>query len=332
MRVPYEEMIRVLKEKLVSRGMDETGAELSARLFADASADGVHTHGLNRFPKYISLIDQGFIDVAASPTLESRIGRIERWNGNRGPGNLNAYSAMQRAIELAKADAMGVVTLRNTNHWMRAGNYGIEAVRNGCIGILWTNAMPNMPAWGARDARIGNNPMVLAVPYRDTPVIVDLAMSMFSYGKLERYALEGRECPVDGGFDSSGNLTRDPVAISESRQVLPMGYWKGSSLAIALDLIVSLISGGRTTKDIGNLPCETEVSQIFMAISLDAFPDHEDMERRIGETLSYIDSSIPREENGSIHYPGEGMKRTRCESMRLGVFAEDSVWEKVKAL
>ena len=175
-------------------------------------------------------------------------------------------------------------------------------------------------------------PMVLAVPYRETPVIVDLAMSMFSYGKLERYALEGRECPVDGGFDSSGNLTRDPVAISESRQVLPMGYWKGSSLAIALDLIVSLISGGRTTKDIGELPCETEVSQIFMAISLDAFPDHEDMEKRIGETLSYIDSSIPREENGSIHYPGEGMKRTRCESMRLGVFAEDSVWEKVKAL
>lgn len=332
MRVPYEEMISLLKEKLVSRGMDESRAELSARLFADASADGVHTHGLNRFPKYISMIDQGFIDVSASPSLESRIGVIERWNGNRGPGNLNAYSAMKRAIELAASNAMGVVTLRNTNHWMRAGNYGIEAVRNGCIGILWTNAMPNMPAWGARDARIGNNPMVLAVPYRDTPVIVDLAMSMFSYGKLERYALEGRECPVDGGFDSSGNLTRDPVAISESRQVLPMGYWKGSSLAIALDLIVSLISGGRTTKDIGDLPCETEVSQIFMAISLDAFPDHEDMERRIGETLSYIDSSLPREENVSIHYPGEGMKRTRCESMRLGVYAEDSVWEKVKAL
>ena len=332
MRVPYGEMVSLLKEKLVSRGMDESRAELSARLFADASADGVHTHGLNRFPKYISMIDQGFIDVSASPTLESRIGMIERWNGNRGPGNLNAYSAMQRAIDLAKDNAMGVVTLRNTNHWMRAGNYGLEAVRSGCIGILWTNAMPNMPAWGARDARIGNNPMVLAVPYRDTPVIVDLAMSMFSYGKLERYALEGRECPVDGGFDSNGNLTRDPVAISESRQVLPMGYWKGSSLAIALDLIVSLISGGRTTKDIGELPCETEVSQIFMAISLDAFPDHEDMERHIGETLSYIDSSIPREENGSIHYPGEGMKRTRCESMRLGVYAEDSVWEKVKAL
>ena len=129
MRVPYGEMISLLKEKLVNRGMDESRAELSARLFADASADGVHTHGLNRFPKYISMIDQGFIDVSASPSLESRIGVIERWNGNRGPGNLNAYSAMKRAIELAASNAMGVVTLRNTNHWMRAGNYGIEAVR-----------------------------------------------------------------------------------------------------------------------------------------------------------------------------------------------------------
>ena len=332
MRIPFDELKDTLRTILEKRGMGRNDAELSSYLFVSSSADGVYTHGLNRFPSYVSMIDRGFIDVSAKAVFESRIGVIERWDGKKGPGNINAWNAMKRALELSKENGIGLVALHNTNHWMRAGNYGLDAVSNGAIGILWTNTKPNMPAWGGKEPRIGNNPLVLAIPYKDTPVLVDIAMSMFSYGKLERYALEGRECPVDGGFDSSGNLTRDPVAISESRQVLPMGYWKGSSLAIALDLIVSLISGGRTTKDIGELPCETEVSQIFMAISLDAFPDHEDMERRIGETLSYIDSSLPREENVSIHYPGEGMKRTRCESMRLGVFAEDSVWEKVKAL
>ena len=312
--------------------MDSEEAALSARLFVSSSADGVHTHGLNRFPVYVSLIDRGYIDVKASPVCESRIGVIERWNGRKGPGNTNAWKAMGRAIELSHENGIGAVSLRNTNHWMRAGSYGLEAVDAGCIGILWTNAMPNMPAWGASDARIGNNPMVLAVPYKDTPVLVDVAMSMFSYGKLEKYRLEGRQCPVDGGFDEQGLLTRDPGAIEKTRQVLPMGFWKGSSMAIALDLIVALVSGGKTTKEIGELDCETEVSQIFMAIDLSLFPDKDGMEHRIGETLSFIDSSIPREDGACVHYPGEGMMRKRRESERLGVYVDDSVWEKVQKL
>ncbi len=312
--------------------MDEETAALSARLFVSASADGVYTHGLNRFPLFVSLVDRGFVDVKARAVFESRIGNIERWNGMKGPGNINAWMAMKRAVEIAHENGIGVVALRNTNHWMRAGNYGLEAVENGCIGILWTNAMPNMPAWGAAEARIGNNPLVLAVPYKDTPVLVDIAMSMFSYGKLDLYKSEGRECPVDGGYDENGNLTRDPGKIASSRQLLPMGYWKGSGMAIALDLIAFLISGGRSTREIGELECETEVSQIFMAIDLQLFPDKDEMEERIGNTLSFIDASRPRKESSPVHYPGEGMKRVREESMRLGVYVDDSIWETVKTL
>ena len=85
MRLPYDEVVSLLSSKLEKRGMDSSDAELSAHLFASSSADGVHTHGLNRFPKYISMIDSGFVDVHASPVLESRIGVIERWNGMKGP-------------------------------------------------------------------------------------------------------------------------------------------------------------------------------------------------------------------------------------------------------
>ncbi len=332
MRIQYQELCDTLSSILEKRGMSHSDAVLSAHLFADASRDGVYTHGLNRFPLYVSYIDRGFIDVSARAELESRVGLIERWKGNKGPGNINAHMAMQRAIELSHESAIGVVALRDNNHWMRAGNYGLQAAENGCIGILWTNAMPNMPAWGASDARIGNNPLVIAVPYKDTPVLVDIAMSMFSYGKLERYAMEGRECPVDGGFDEKGNLTKDPVAIARTRRLLPMGYWKGSGLAIALDLVASLVSGGRTTKDIGELEVETGVSQFFMAIDLSLFPDRDEMERKIGETLEFIDSSDPVKESVKVHYPGEGMRRIREESMKLGVYADESVWEKISGL
>ena len=332
MRIPYSDICKMLYTILIGKGMDEVDARLSSRLFADASRDGVYTHGLNRFPLFVSYIDRGFVDVKAKAECESRIGIVERWNGNNGPGNLNAYRAMERAIGLSHDNAIGVVALRNNNHWMRAGNYGLEAAENGCIGLTWTNAMPNMPAWGAKDARIGNNPLVISIPYKDTPVLVDIAMSMFSYGKLEQYSMEGKECPVDGGFDDEGRLTRNPDAIRKTRELLPMGYWKGSSLAIALDLVVSLVSGGRTTRDIGELEVETGVSQFFMAIDLSLFPDKPQMESKIERTLSFIDSSKPRNEGICVHYPGEGMKRIREESMRSGVYVADSVWAKIEAL
>ena len=332
MRIHYDEMVAEFVRVLEKYGIEGDEAVLSAKLFADASADGVHTHGLQRFPKFIASIKSGAVDVSKRAVPVERIGLIERWDGQRGPGNLNAWKCMERAIELAKENGVGIVALRNTNHWMRPGNYGIQAVNNDCIGILWTNTVPNMPAWGGKEAKLGNNPAVFAVPYKDTPVLVDVAMSMFSYGKLEKYKREGVECPVDGGIDKNGNITRDPAAILETHQVLPIGYWKGSGLSLVLDLIASCLAGGTFTRGIGELPYETELSQLFIAFSLSNFPDRARLEDEIGKTLADLDASTPVKEGNSVHYPGEGMKKTREESMRIGVFADDTLWAKVKEL
>lgn len=332
MRIPYDEMVAEFVRVLEKYGIEGDEAVLSAKLFADASADGVHTHGLQRFPKFIASIKSGAVDVSKRAVPVERIGLIERWDGQRGPGNLNAWKCMERAIELAKENGVGIVALRNTNHWMRPGNYGIQAVNNDCIGILWTNTVPNMPAWGGKEAKLGNNPAVFAVPYKDTPVLVDVAMSMFSYGKLEKYKREGVECPVDGGIDKNGNITRDPAAILETHQVLPIGYWKGSGLSLVLDLIASCLAGGTFTRGIGELPYETELSQLFIAFSLSNLPDRARLEDEIGKTLADLDASTPVKEGNSVHYPGEGMKKTREESMRIGVFADDTLWAKVKEL
>lgn len=332
MRIPYDEIVAEFVRVLEKYGIEGDEAVLSAKLFADASADGVHTHGLQRFPKFIASIKSGAVDVSKRAVPVERIGLIERWDGQRGPGNLNAWKCMERAIELAKENGVGIVALRNTNHWMRPGNYGIQAVNNDCIGILWTNTVPNMPAWGGKEAKLGNNPAVFAVPYKDTPVLVDVAMSMFSYGKLEKYKREGVECPVDGGIDKNGNITRDPAAILETHQVLPIGYWKGSGLSLVLDLIASCLAGGTFTRGIGELPYETELSQLFIAFSLSNLPDRARLEDEIGKTLADLDASTPVKEGNSVHYPGEGMKKTREESMRIGVFADDTLWAKVKEL
>lgn len=332
MRVPYETMKREFVRVLERYGITGEEAELSARLFADASRDGIYTHGLNRFPKFIKAIENGSVDVTARAECAQRLGVLERWDGYRGPGNLNAYACMRRAIELAHEQTIGVVALRNTNHWMRPGNYGLMAVEEGCIGILWTNTVPNMPPWGGRDARLGNNPVVFAVPNGDAPVLLDVAMSMFSYGKLESYARQGLELPVDGGFNRDQKITRNPAEILETHQSLPIGYWKGSGLSLMLDLVASALAGGRTTQQVGQLPTETELSQVFIAIDVRHMPDGEAFAARVRDTLEALQTSTPVEEGRPPHFPGQNMMRTREDNMKHGIPVEESVWEGVLRL
>lgn len=329
MRVSYDTMYQEFVRVLLKRGFTKEKAELSAKLYADASRDGVYTHGLNRFPKFMTSIDKGCVNIQAEPVLKKSFGFFERYDGQQGPGNLNAYACMKRTIELAKKHTMGCVALSNTNHWMRPGNYGLMAVEENCIGILWTNTVPNMPPWGGREARLGNNPVVLAIPHGDTPVLVDVAMSMFSYGKLESYARSGKELPVDGGYNKEQEITKNAAEILETHQCIPIGYWKGSGLSLALDLIAATLAGGRTSRMVGELPVETELSQVFMAISLDAFEDKEVLMKHIDETLCDMKTSLPVSEDHPVYYPGENMMRVRKENMELGIPVDEGIWQKV---
>src|SRR5262245_20616180 len=159
--------------------MSTARADLSARLFAEASRDGVASHGLCRFLRFLRMIDNGSVDVHADPVLVESFGALERWDGRRGPGNLNAWSSMTRAIQLARQHGIGCVALANTNHWMRGGAYGWQAAEAGVIGLCWTNTLPNLPPWGDTVPRVGNNPLVIAVP---RPVPPKLAQAHASEG------------------------------------------------------------------------------------------------------------------------------------------------------
>lgn len=332
MRVPYDEMKRELSRVLVGRGVEPERAERSAAMFADASRDGIYSHGLNRFPAFIRAIERGDVEVRAEAVFSEKIGVMERWDGKRGIGNLNAEAAMRRAIALAKEQAIGVVGLKNTNHWMRPGNYGLMAAEAGCIGILWTNTLPNMPPWGGQDARLGNNPIVIAIPNGDEPVLLDIAMSMFAYGKLETYARQGRELPIDGGFDKNQHFTRDAAAILETKQALPFGFWKGSGLALMLDLVVAAISGGLTTREIGELDSETGVSQVFIVIDLQSLPNRDAYLEQVKATLNDLQTSTPREEGKPPTYPGQHMMQVRRDNLEHGIPVEEEIWNRVKAM
>jgi 3-dehydro-L-gulonate 2-dehydrogenase len=336
-RIPFDEVQQHLAAVLGKLGFTPERAHTGARLFAETTCDGVYTHGINRFPRYAATIRNGSVVVDAEPKLLAAHGALERWDGRRGPGNLNAFAMMDRALALSREHGIGCVALANTNHWMRAGTYGWQAAEAGFIGICWTNTMPNLPPWGGAERVIGNNPLVLAVPRPAGPVVLDMAMSQFSYGTLESYRKRGELLPVDGGFDLEGNLTRDPAAIEASWRPLAIGYWKGSGLSILLDMMAAMMTLGQATHQLAHDPeFERGVSQMFLALNPAAFgPPALEIDKTAAiadAVVASLHNAKPAEPGKPVRYPGEETLRIREENRRLGLPVESAVWSEILAM
>jgi 3-dehydro-L-gulonate 2-dehydrogenase len=323
-RVSYQELDAVFRSVLIQIGFTVNRAESCAKLFAEATCDGVYSHGLNRFPRFIEMIRLGVIDINAQPELEKSSGALEQWNGNSGPGNLNAQTCMSRAIELAQQHGIGCVALANTNHWMRGGSYGWQAAEAGFAGICWTNTLPNLPPWGSDERRLGNNPLVVAVPREAGHVVLDMATSQFSYGALESYRMRSEQLPVFGGYDSKGELTRDPAAIEASGRPLPIGFWKGSGLSLMLDLVAVALSGGLATHQIpADSLKETALSQVFIAMAVPSA----NRARLIDQIVEFTcDARAIRDK---VRYPGERTLQIRKQNLAQGIPVDSAIWETV---
>lgn len=317
---------------LLSLGFSEQKAEKCAEIFTINSLEGIYSHGVNRFTRFVNNIKDGYIKPSAVPSLVHKIGSLEQWNGNLAPGPLNATFATDRVMELAQENGIGMVAMANTNHWMRGGTYGWQAARKGFVFISWTNTCPNMPAWGATDPKLGNNPFVIAVPYRNEAIVLDFAMTQFSYGKMETYMNEGKQLPYSGGYNKKGELTVDPEEILQTWRPLPVGYWKGASLSLLLDIMATILSGGLATHQIKSCTSEYSVSQVFIAINIKSLHNFPAIENSINEIIKDLQKSIPENETTKIRYPGENVVLTRNANKKNGIPVNREIWDMILKL
>ncbi len=327
-RIPFEEMKALLESVMIKEGFPAEKAGLCAEVITQSTCDGVLSHGLARFPRLIRQAALGEVDVNAEPGMISSTGNIEHWDGHKGIGIYNAMTCVKRCTDLAIGKGLALVTLRNNSHWLRAGTYGWYAAEKGCALICWTNTVPNMPPWGSGKALVGNNPMVIAVPGPEGHMVLDMAMSQFSYGKLDLYMRDGKQLPVDGGFDSKGSITKDPAEILRSMLPMPIGYWKGSALSIVLDILGAALSGGSPVADMNM--AENDLSQVFMAVSMnDSGISH------VGKLLNQLAGQFGNAAgpNGEIpRYPGQLVPGLREKNMKEGIPVPVKLWEKINSL
>ena len=331
-RISYAEMLQVFRQVLLRNGFSESKADACARIFAGNSLDGIYSHGINRFPRFIEYTMRGFVRADAEPVLVHAAGAMEQWNGQLGPGPLNAVFCTTRAMQLASEHGIGCVAIANTNHWMRGGTYGWQAAEKGFAFIGWTNTEANMPAWGAKDSRLGNNPLVLALPYNAEAIVLDFAMTQYSYGKMEATQLEDSLLSFPGGFDITGNLTQHPGEILQSRRALPIGYWKGAGLSLLLDLLATILSAGLSTRELSLNEAEYRVSQVYIAFSLEKLGNFPTIQKTISDIISDYKNSLPERSSSEIRYPGERVLLTRKNNLAEGIPVLESIWKKILEL
>ena len=333
-RISFAEMQKVITSALLNAGMNEQDAHTCARIHTESTCDGVNSHGINRVVRFVDYVKKGWVNLDGKPSLVKKLSAIEIYDGNRGPGILNALFATDRAIQIAEHQGVGIVALRNTTHWMRGGTYGWNAADRGYIAISWTNTESCMPAWGGKDTRIGNNPFVMAVPRTKGHVVLDMAMSQYSYGKLQVTRLKGENMPFPAGFDSHGNLTVEPGPIEASMRILPMGYWKGSGFAIMLDVLAAVLSEGLATNEIDKIKegsC-TGCSQIFIVIDPRKLGGAAFTNQVADSVADYVNASELAEDSREVLYPGQSTLRTRADQLENGIAVDDGVWTEVLAL
>lgn len=330
--VSAKEMESVLLGVFTKNGFTRAQAHLLAKVHTQNTLYGINSHGINRVPRFIDHVKKGVIKVDQKAEKVETFGSIERWDGNQGAGVINAVNCTNRAVELAKENGMGLVALRNTNHWMRGGYYGWQAADQGCIGILFTNTQPNMPAWGGKESRIGNNPFIVSIPRKGGHVVLDMALSQFSFGKINNYKLKGEQLPYDGGWDKDDNLSRDPVKILEKERGLPIGYWKGSALSIVLDMLATLLSAGNSTYKIGLGDYETAISQVYLCIYPEVFPDKDLQQALINEIVDYTHSATPMKAGDKTYYPGERSASAYAQNTKGGMKVNQEIWQEILIL
>lgn len=330
-KIPFDTVKATVKKALLNAGLTEAQAETCATIHSQSSADGVESHGLNRVPRFVEYIQKGWINLEGKPELKGARGAAECYDGNLGIGILNAIFCADRAIELAKEHGIGCVSLRNTTHWMRGGTYAWRMANAGFAGMSWINTESCMPMWGSDEQGVGNNPFCMALPRENGPIVLDMAMSQYAYGKLGVYRLAGKQLPYPGGFDKDGNLTSDPGAIEESHRILPTGYWKGSSMSIVLDMAAAMLANGNCGSDIdqvGKGSCGS-CCQVFIAIDPYLFGTKEEIQAMFDRRVAAADATHPEREGGKVTCPGERTVATRARSMEEGVTVDEAIWAQV---
>jgi LDH2 family malate/lactate/ureidoglycolate dehydrogenase len=308
---------------LIAHGVPEAGAAIVASCLVSADLRGVDTHGLTRLPGYLDRVRRGLIN--ASPALEpKRVTPVAAaLDGQNGFGFVTGTRAMQEAIAIAREFGIGIVSVRRSTHFGMAASYVLQALDAGLIALVFSNASPAMPPWGARAALLGTNPFAAGAPAgRHPPFLLDMSPAVAARGKIRRAERRGESIPLGYALDAQGRPTTDPKA-ALAGVVLPIGGYKGSGLSMLMDILGGVISGaafaGGVADQYKSYDRPQDVGHFFLALKPDLFIPEADYRARMDTLIERVRACPKAEGFDEILVPGEPEVRLEAEHRLSGI-------------
>jgi LDH2 family malate/lactate/ureidoglycolate dehydrogenase len=305
-------------------GVPEADAATLADTLVQADLWGHQSHGVLRLSWYAARIQSGVMQAKTSPEYVVDAGALAVMDGRDGIGQVLATRATRDAICRAKRHGVGVVGLRNSNHFGTAMYYTLMAARDGCVGFLSTNASPAMAPWGGRKKMVGTNPWSVAAPAgRYPPMVLDIANTGVARGKVYLSKQKGVPIPLGWAINSLGEPTTDPAEAIDGF-ILPMGGHKGYAIAMMMDVLSGVLTGsafGSTVNGPYQFDKRSGCGQLMIAMNIEAFQPLSRFNERM-EQLIQATKAVPLAKGfDEVFYPGEleaiNEKKNRQQGIRL---------------
>ncbi len=266
---------------------------------------GVDTHGVVRLVTYYNR----FKTISwKSPELIQDNMATALFEGNNAPGQVCGRKAMDLAIEKADQYGVGIVGVKNSNHFGTAAYYSMLAAEKGMVGITFSNASPRLAPWGGKEPVLGNNPWSFSFPtQKGFPVTLDMSNSVVAAGKIRQAAAKGEKIPLGWATDKEGNMTQNAEEALKGL-LLPIGGHKGYGITLIVDLLSGILTGsgfGPQIKGIDNTDYAQNIGHLFGAIKISNFMPMEMYYERIGHFADLIKNSEKAPGTKELYLPGE---------------------------
>jgi LDH2 family malate/lactate/ureidoglycolate dehydrogenase len=233
----------------------------------------------------------------------------------------------KHAIRIAKDNGLALVVAKESNHFGAAAWWAQKMHAAGQIGIVMCNASPIVPPWQGKEGRTGTNPICMSVP---GPWLLDMATTTVAAGKIFKAFLNGQpEIPAGWAFDSEGRPTTDTQAAYKG-MLMPLGGYKGSGLAMMVEILCSVLSGGAMANEVGGIRFrgkKVRVSQMFMAIDPARFMPLEEFTARVEQLVKLMKATPAAPGYDEVMVAGDPEWRIEAERRKNGIPIADGNWD-----
>jgi LDH2 family malate/lactate/ureidoglycolate dehydrogenase len=332
-----ESVLRTFAEGVLEKaGLDASDGRTVADSLLFANLRGIDSHGIIRLPSYVRRLEVGGTRISPDIRVVKEAPALVLLDGDNGMGQVVGMRAAEIAVDKARKVGSSFVGVLRSSHNGAVSYYAMSIANAGMIGVSTSNTTPVMAAWGGAESVIGNNPLSIAVPFREgEPLVFDAAMSKVAGGKVRLAAANGTSIPEGWILNRDGRPTSDPNDILDGT-LLPFGEHKGFGLAVMIEILSAVLTGAGMLHQNPFWAVETEtplsIGHSFMAIDIERFMALDEFRKRMEWMVGVLKVSPTSNGEEEIIMPGQIEAKIARNRRRDGIPISDEVWDELQAL